>query len=152
MRYHCLNICPSTFRGEAMITQEETAKLRELLQSTETLGDWTVQFGDLVAFDPNDDDNWFIAKGGSGEDARLELAAAAVNALPKLLDAIAAAEQRGRLAERERCAGIADDFAAARPLGSGRPNEIVRGRYEGEQNACHHIAQATRDAKDYANG
>ena len=50
----------------------------------------------------------------------------------------------GMKMQRERDAAIADDFAAARPLVEGRPNEIVRGRYEGEQNACRVIAQAIR--------
>jgi hypothetical protein len=73
-----------------MVTHAEIAKLRELLKAAQGLGDWSVQCGDLLAFDPNDDDLWFIAKCASGEGSRIELAAAAVNALPKLLNSLSA--------------------------------------------------------------
>jgi Protein of unknown function (DUF551) len=77
-------------RRTNMVTHAEIAKLRELLKAAQGLGDWSVQCGDLLAFDPNDDDLWFIAKCASGEGSRIELAAAAVNALPKLLNSLSA--------------------------------------------------------------
>ncbi|GLR51248.1 hypothetical protein KYK30_20450 [Shinella yambaruensis] len=48
------------------------------------------------------------------------------------------------LAERERCARIAEEHRDNRPLIAHQPSSLVIGRYEGEQAACTEVARLIR--------
>lgn len=62
----------------------------------------------------------------------------------KAVQAFARHADKARQEEREICAKIAENFAAARPLGDGVVSNLIRGRYQGEQSASNSIAKAIR--------
>jgi hypothetical protein len=75
---------------EDYMTDEELDRIEALwATSAAPFGEWSVSCGDLIAIDMNDDDPWFIARGGGvGEIGRLELASLAVNSLPSMISTI----------------------------------------------------------------
>jgi hypothetical protein len=61
-----------------------------------------------------------------------------------VMDTISETYQQGRAAGIEEAAKLAQEFGPSRPIADRTPNEIVRGRWEGEQAASSNIASAIR--------